>query len=67
MRKLWIPRIVIVALGSLVSCMPTTPEGRRAAYLDCARDQGVTTRNGTIVSRGPDDLSRLDVCEAIPR
>ncbi|WP_186201872.1 hypothetical protein [Jannaschia seosinensis] len=47
--------------------MPTGPEARRAAYLDCARDQGVTVRDGTILTRSPDDLRRLDACQAIPR
>lgn len=47
--------------------MPSTPEARRAAYLDCARDQGVAVEGGTIVTRSPDDLARLDACEALPR
>ncbi|WP_177220036.1 hypothetical protein [Jannaschia rubra] len=47
--------------------MPTGPEARRASYLDCARDQGVTVRGGTIVTRGPEDLARLDACRAVPR
>ncbi|MFO6464799.1 hypothetical protein ACK8OR_10430 [Jannaschia sp. KMU-145] len=51
----------------LVACMPTGPEARRAAYLDCAREQGVTVRDGTIVTRSAADLARLDVCEAVPR
>ena len=51
----------------LAACVPSTPEARRAAYLDCARDSGLTVRDGTIVSRGPADLARLDACEAIPR
>ena len=54
-------------LGVLTACMPTGPEARRAAYLDCARDLGVAVRGGTIASRGPDDLARLDACEALPR
>jgi hypothetical protein len=47
--------------------MATGPEARRAAYLDCARDQGVTVRGGTILTTGPDDLARLDACRALPR
>lgn len=56
-----------LGLAALSACMPSGPEARRAAYLDCARDQGVVVRGGTILSRGPDDLARLDACEAIPR
>ena len=54
-------------LIALAACVPTGPEARRAAYLDCARDQGVTVRDGTIVSRGAEDLRRLDACDALPR
>lgn len=60
--------ILGAALAALSSgCMPSTPEGRRAAYLDCARDSGVAVEDGTIRSRGPEDLARLDGCQAIPR
>ncbi|WP_298436640.1 hypothetical protein [uncultured Jannaschia sp.] len=52
---------------ALVACMPTGPEARRAAYLDCAREQGVTVRDGTIVTRSAADLARLDACGAVPR
>ncbi len=55
------------SLAGLAACVPSGPEARRAAYLDCARDQGVAVRGATIVSRGPDDLARLDACEALPR
>ncbi|WGH80075.1 hypothetical protein [Jannaschia ovalis] len=51
----------------LSACMPTGPEARRAAYLDCARDQGVPVIDGTIRTRGPADLRALDACRAIPR
>ncbi|MCK0168144.1 hypothetical protein MWU52_11320 [Jannaschia sp. S6380] len=54
-------------LAALATCVPAGPEARRAAYLDCARDQGVTVRDGTIVSRSAADLRRLDACEALPR
>ncbi|WP_299838389.1 hypothetical protein [uncultured Jannaschia sp.] len=63
-------RVVLLALTpvlALTACMSTGPDARRAAYLRCARDQGVPVRDGTIVSRGPEDLARLDACEAIPR
>ena len=52
---------------AVTACMPTGPDARRAAYLRCARDHGVPVRDGTIVSRGPEDLARLDGCKAIPR
>lgn len=52
---------------TLSACMPSGPEARRAAYLDCARDQGLTVRDGTIVTRSAEDLARLDTCEAVPR
>ena len=54
-------------LLGLAACMPSGPEARRAAYLDCARDQGVPVVDGTIRTRGPEDLRRLDACEALPR
>ncbi|WP_299816432.1 hypothetical protein [uncultured Jannaschia sp.] len=63
-------RVVLLALApvlALTACMPTGPEARRAAYLRCARDEGVPVRDGTILSRGPEDLARLDACRAIPR
>ena len=55
------------ALLVLAACMPTGPEARRASYLDCARDQGVTVREGTIITESADDLARLDACKAAPR
>ena len=57
------------AVLALSACMPSldTPEGRRAAYLDCARDQGLTVRDGTIVTTSAAELSRLDACRALPR
>jgi hypothetical protein len=61
------PVLVIAASAVLSACMPTGPEARRAAYLDCARDQGLAVEGGTIVTRSAEDLSRLDACEAIPR
>lgn len=51
----------------LSACMPTGPEARRESYLDCARDQGVTVRGGTILTRSAAELARLDACEAVPR
>ncbi|UWQ21677.1 hypothetical protein [Jannaschia sp. W003] len=53
----------------LGACMatPDTPEARRAAYLDCARDQGVRVEDGTIRTTSRADLQRLEACEAIPR
>ena len=47
--------------------MATGPEARRAAYLDCARDQGVRVEGGTIRTTGAGDLARLEACEALPR
>ncbi|WP_161793815.1 hypothetical protein [Jannaschia aquimarina] len=44
-----------------------TPEGRRAAYLDCARDQGVPVIDGRIRVRDNADFELLDACEALPR
>jgi hypothetical protein len=54
------------ALTSVAACVPNTPEARRAAYLDCARDQGLVVENDTIRTSSA-DLSRLDACEALPR
>ncbi|MEM9796696.1 MAG: hypothetical protein AAF919_09415 [Pseudomonadota bacterium] len=56
-------------IGALSACMPSidTPEGRRAAYLDCAREQGVPVVGGTIRVRNQADFDRLDACEALPR
>lgn len=51
----------------LSACMPSASELRRETYLDCARDQGVTVRDGTILTRSPGDLARLDACRAVPR
>jgi hypothetical protein len=59
--------LVLTSAGLASACMPTTPEARRAAYLDCARDQGVRVDGGTIVTRSAEDLARLDACEALPR
>lgn len=61
--------IVVLAMVStlLSACVPTDPETRRAAYLDCARGQGVAVRDGTILSSGAGDLARLDACEPLPR
>ncbi|MEM8848735.1 MAG: hypothetical protein AAGE03_01735 [Pseudomonadota bacterium] len=58
--------IALVAIF-LTACVPSTPEARRAAYLDCARDQGVAVEGGTIFTRSVEDLGRLDACEALPR
>lgn len=51
----------------LAACQPAGPEARRAAYLDCARDQGVPVQGGTIRVRGAEDMARLDACRAVPR
>ena len=56
-----------MALVFLSACQPSSPEGRRAAYLDCARSVGVPVERGTIRVRGADDMARLDACEAMPR
>lgn len=45
----------------------TGPEARRAAYLECARDQGLIVEDGTIRTSSAADLRRLDACEAVPR
>lgn len=55
------------ALTGVTACMPTGPEARRAAYLDCARDQGLVVQGGSIRTANAADLSRLDACEALPR
>ena len=62
----------MVALGAgglvlLSACMPTGPDARRAAYLDCARDQGLMVVDGTIRTGSAAELRRLDACEAVPR
>ncbi|KIT17636.1 hypothetical protein jaqu_05270 [Jannaschia aquimarina] len=65
-----IPRLTLFGvLGGLTACMPAldTPEGRRAAYLDCARDQGVPVIDGRIRVRDNADFELLDACEALPR
>ena len=51
----------------LAACQPLGPEARREAYLRCAQSQGVAVEGGTILSRGPADLVRLETCEALPR
>ncbi|GIT91283.1 hypothetical protein JANAI62_17390 [Jannaschia pagri] len=61
------PTGLALGLCCLSACMPTGPEARRAAYLDCARDQGLTVTDGTIRTTSAADLARLDACEAIPR
>ena len=55
------------ALLTLAACMPTGPEARRAAYLECARDQGLTVEDGTIRTGSGAELRRLDACEALHR
>lgn len=64
-----LPRLVLLAASAagLAGCMATGPEARRAAYLDCARDQGVRVEGGTIRTTGAGDLARLEACEALPR
>lgn len=60
--------VLLAAVGVFTAgCMPTTPEARRAAYLDCARDQGLMVTDGTIRTTSQADLTRLDACQAIPR
>jgi len=63
------PMLGTATLVLLAGCMPSldTPEGRRAAYLDCARDQGLSVRGGTIQTGSVAELERLQACEAIPR
>ncbi|CTQ48997.1 hypothetical protein [Jannaschia donghaensis] len=55
------------ALLLISACMPTGPDARREAYLDCARDQGLTVEDGTIRTGSAADLRRLDACQAVPR
>ena len=55
------------AMLILSACMPSASEVRRETYLDCARAQGVTVRDGTIVTRSAAELKRLDACRAVPR
>lgn len=64
-----VPGFVPIALLGLAlsACMPTGPEARRAAYLECARDQGLTVVNGTIRTTSAAELRSLDLCEALPR
>ncbi len=65
--------LLVAPLGSaavavlLTACMPTGPDARRAAYLDCARAQGLTVVDGTIQTRTGAELARLDACQAVPR
>lgn len=67
LASLLLPPGAGVALLILSACMASTPEARRQTYLDCARAQGVTVRDGTIVTRSSGDLARLDTCKAVPR
>ena len=72
---LWPRRALLPPVGAmstallLTACMPSldTPEGRRAAYLDCARDQGLRVEDGTIRTTSAAELDRLGACEALPR
>lgn len=58
----------LALLLPLAACMPADPAAeRRAAYLDCARAQGVAVEAGRIVTRSPADLGALDACAAPPR
>ncbi|MGB3408905.1 MAG: hypothetical protein WBA67_15595 [Jannaschia sp.] len=59
--------IAWAAVLSLMACVPNTPQTRRAAYLDCARDQGVAVSDGAIRTTSAADLAKLDACKAIPR
>ena len=60
-------RRVLGAALLLAACMPADPQAeRRAAYLDCARAQGVEVRGGTILADA-EGLRRLDACAALPR
>ena len=61
-----LPLVLSAALG-LSACGATPQELRRAAYLDCARAQGVPVKGGTIRARGPEDMAALDACPAVPR
>lgn len=70
----WRPRAAVplacAGTALLVSaCMSTadTPELRRQAYLDCARDQGLTVTDGTIRTTSAADFDRLQACQALPR
>ncbi|WP_371156349.1 hypothetical protein [Jannaschia sp. 2305UL9-9] len=67
MRHSLTPCGAVVAAALLSACMPTGPEARRASYLECARDQGLTVVDGTIRTTSQADLARLDACQAIPR
>ena len=58
---------IVSLAAALGACQPMGPEGRRASYLDCARDQGVPVEGGTIRVRGAEDMARLDACDALPR
>ena len=62
------PAALLLALAAMgAGCAPADPEAaRRAAYLDCARAQGVPVSGGTIRT-GPGDLARLEACAALPR
>ena len=54
-------------LELLPPAAPIGPDVRRAAYLECARDQGLTVVDGTIRTGNAAELRRLDACEAVPR
>lgn len=62
-------RAILSAVSAvlLTACMPTGPDARRDAYLDCARNQGLTVTGGTIRTSNGSDLRRLDACQAVPR
>ena len=68
-RRALLPPLGALLAGTLAACMPSldTPEGRRAAYLDCARDQGLRVEGGTIQTSSAAELTRLDACRALPR
>jgi hypothetical protein len=63
-----VPPGAALAVGLMLgACVQAGPEERRAAYLDCARAQGLEVEAGTIVTRSAQELSRLDACRALPR
>ena len=57
----------VALISALGACVSQGPEARRASYLDCARDQGLTVTDGTIRTTSAADLARLDACQAVPR
>lgn len=57
----------LVVSAALAGCVASGPDARRAAYLDCARKQGVPVERGTIQVQSQAHWRALGACEALPR